>query len=161
MDHTVYLALGSNMGMRLTNLKNLINNLTPQMNVRAKSFVYETQPWGYQDQPPFLNQVICVDTYLQAEPLLQHLKRLEVALGRAVTFENGPRVIDVDILFYDDLVLDEAGIQIPHPRLHERAFVLAPLADLAPALVHPVLNQSVSQMLAALDQSGIQKYEGK
>ncbi|MCC7117410.1 MAG: 2-amino-4-hydroxy-6-hydroxymethyldihydropteridine diphosphokinase [Anaerolineales bacterium] len=161
MDHTVYLALGSNMGMRLSNLKNLINNLTPQMNVRAKSSVYETPPWGYKDQPPFLNQVICVETYLQAEPLLQHLKRLEVALGRTATFENGPRVIDVDILFFDDQMIDEPGIQIPHPRLHERAFVLAPLAELAPALIHPVLNQSVSELLATLDQTGIQKYEGK
>jgi 2-amino-4-hydroxy-6-hydroxymethyldihydropteridine diphosphokinase len=161
MEHTVYLALGSNMGTRLANLKNAISNLTPQMNVKAKSRVYETAPWGFTDQPPFLNQVIQAETYLEPEPLLYHLKRLETALGRVSNFQNGPRLIDIDILFFDDLVLDSPAVQIPHPRLHERAFVLTPLADLAPALVHPVLNKSVSTLLMSLNQSGIQVYEGK
>jgi 2-amino-4-hydroxy-6-hydroxymethyldihydropteridine diphosphokinase len=161
MDHIVYLALGSNVGPRLANLKNAISNLTPQMNVKEKSRVYETQPWGFTDQPPFLNQVIRAETYLEPEALLYHLKRLETALGRVPNFQNGPRLIDIDILFFDDLVLDSPDVQIPHPRLHERAFVLAPLADLAPALVHPVLNKSVSTLLMSLNQSGIQVYEGK
>lgn len=161
MDHTVYLALGSNMGIRLSNLKNAISNLTPQMNVEAKSYVYETPPWGFVDQPPFLNQVVQVETYLQAEPLLRHLKRLETALGRTPNFQNRPRIIDIDILFFDDLVLDTPTIQIPHPRLQERAFILTPLADLAPGLVHPVLHKSVSDLLNGLDRSGITKYEGK
>jgi 2-amino-4-hydroxy-6-hydroxymethyldihydropteridine diphosphokinase len=161
MEHTVYLALGSNMGTRLANLKNAINNLTPQMNVKAKSHVYETPPWGFADQPPFLNQVVKVETYLEPEPLLYHLKRLETALGRVPNFQNGPRLIDIDILLFDDLVVNSPEIQIPHPRLHERAFVLAPLADLAPALVHPGLNRSVSSLLAGVNQSNIQIYEGK
>jgi 2-amino-4-hydroxy-6-hydroxymethyldihydropteridine diphosphokinase len=161
MDHTVYLALGSNLGARLANLKNAISNLTPQMNVKAKSRVYETAPWGFTDQPPFLNQVIQAETYLEPEPLLYHLKRLESALGRMSSFQNGPRLIDIDILFFDDLVLDSPVVQIPHPRVHERAFVLTPLADLAPALVHPVLNKPVSTLLMSLNQSGIQVYEGK
>jgi 2-amino-4-hydroxy-6-hydroxymethyldihydropteridine diphosphokinase len=161
MEHTVYLALGSNMGTRLANLKNAISNLTPQMNVKAKSRVYETAPWGFTDQPPFLNQVIQAETYLEPEPLLYHLKRLETALGRVANFQNGPRLIDIDILFFDDLVLDSPVVQIPHPRVHERAFVLTPLADLTPALVHPVLNKSVSTLLMSLNQSGIQVYEGK
>src|SRR6185369_12230441 len=135
MDHTVYLALGSNMGPRQANLKNAISNLTPQMNVRAKSQVYETPPWGFADQPPFLNQVIMAETYLEPEALLHHLKRLETALGRVPNFQNGPRLIDMDILFFDDLVVNSTVIQIPHPRMHERPFVLMPLADIAPDFV--------------------------
>ena len=161
MEHTVYLALGSNMGARSANLKNAISNLTPQMNLKAKSNVYETPPWGYADQSPFLNQVVKVETYMEAEPLLLHLKRLETVLGRVPNFQNGPRLIDIDILFFDDLVLDSPIVQIPHPRLQERAFVLRPLADLAPALVHPLLNKSVSTLLANVNQSNIQIYEGK
>lgn len=161
MDHIVYLALGSNMGIRLANLKNAINNLTPQMTVKAKSHVYETPPWGFKEQPPFLNQVVQVETYLQPEALIHHLKRLETALGRVPNFQNGPRIIDIDILFFDDLVLNSPNVQIPHPRLHERAFVLTPLADLAPDLVHPTLNKSVRMLLAGVDQSNIQRYEGK
>lgn len=161
MDHIVYLALGSNMGIRLANLKNAINNLTPQMTVKAKSHVYETPPWGFKEQPPFLNQVVQVETYLQPEALIHHLKRLETALGRVPNFQNGPRIIDIDILFFDDLVLNSPNVQIPHPRLHERAFVLTPLADLAPDLVHPTLNKSVRMLLAGVDQSSIQRYEGK
>jgi 2-amino-4-hydroxy-6-hydroxymethyldihydropteridine diphosphokinase len=161
MDHTVYLALGSNMGVRAANLKNAINNLTPQMTVKAKSPVYETAPWGYADQPAFLNQVVKVETYLEPEALLLHLKRLESVMGREPSFQNGPRLIDIDILFFDDLVLDTPIVQIPHPRLHERVFVLAPLADLAPALIHPVLNKSVSSLLTSLNQSNIQVSEGK
>jgi 2-amino-4-hydroxy-6-hydroxymethyldihydropteridine diphosphokinase len=161
MEHIVYLALGSNMGLRLTNLKNAINNLTPQMTVKAKSHVYETPPWGFKEQPSFLNQVVKVETYLEPEALIQHLKRLETALGRVPNFQNGPRIIDIDILFFDDEVVHSPHVQIPHPRLHERAFVLTPLADIAPALVHPVLHKSVSALLAGVDQSHIHKYEGK
>jgi 2-amino-4-hydroxy-6-hydroxymethyldihydropteridine diphosphokinase len=151
MEHIVYLALGSNLGVPSANLKNAINNLTPQMNVRAKSSVYETAPWGYTDQPAFLNQVVKAETYLEPEALLQHLKRLESVMGRVPSFQNGPRLIDIDILFYDDLVLDSPIVQIPHPRLHERAFVLMPLHDLSPDLVHPVLQKSVSELLLTSD----------
>src|SRR5574342_936235 len=103
-DHIVYLALGSNLGDRLTNLKQAIAALTPQMEVKAKSAVYETPPWGYEDQPKFLNQVIKAKTYLEPEPLLKHLKRLEVALGRKESFLHGPRLIDIDILFFEEVV---------------------------------------------------------
>ena len=89
------------------------------------------------------------------------MKRLETALGRKPNFRNGPRLIDMDILFYDDLILDTPELVVPHPRLHERAFVLAPLADLAPELVHPVLNKSVSDLLAGLNLKDIKLYEGK
>ena len=156
-EHIVYLALGSNVGDRLANLKEAIASLTPQMDVKAKSSVYETPPWGYEDQPKFLNQVIRAKTYLEPEPLLRHLKRLEVALGRQESFPNGPRAIDLDILFYDDLVLYSPSLTIPHPRLHERSFVLLPLMDLDPELVHPVNKKSVREMLASCNTEGITK----
>ncbi len=155
MEHIVYLALGSNMGNRLINLKAALNNLTPQMTVRKKSSVYETPPWGFQEQAAFLNQVVMAETYLEAEALLGHLKRLEVALGRVPSFENGPRLIDIDILFFDDAIIDTDSIAVPHPRLHKRAFVLVPLAEIEPDLIHPVLRKSVRELLEDVDRSGI------
>ena len=157
-NHIVYLALGSNLDDRLANLKQAITSLSPQMEVKAKSRVYETPPWGYADQPMFLNQVIKANTYLEFEPLLKHIKRLEIALGRKPSFKNGPRLIDIDILFYDDLVLNTASLVIPHPHMHERGFVLLPLMDIAPDLVHPVLKKSVREMTAACDVSGIRAF---
>lgn len=154
-QHTVYLALGSNLGDRMHNLKETLNALSPQMVVKAKSHVYETPPWGYEDQPKFLNQVLKVETYLAPEPLLKHLKRLEIALGRKASFLNGPRLIDIDILLYDDLVMNTPTLTIPHPHMHERGFVLLPLMDIAPDLVHPVTKKSVREMVALSNLSGI------
>ena len=156
MDHTVYLALGSNQGNRNAKLRSAIGLLPPQMVIKEKSPVYETPPWGYTDQPPFLNQVVKVLTYMEPLPLLKHIKRMERVLGREPGIENGPRLIDVDILFYDDLVLETPEMTLPHPRLHERAFVLVPLADIAPDLVHPVLGKTVVELLQTLDTTGIQ-----
>ncbi len=157
-DHTVYLALGTNLGDRPANLKQAIASLTPQLEVKAKSPVYETPPWGFEDQPKFLNQVIRAKTYLEAEPLLKHLKRLEVALGRKESIPNGPRLIDIDLLFYDDLVVDQPALVVPHPRLHERGFVLLPLMDIAPDLVHPLRKKSVREMAALCNTDGIEKF---
>lgn len=159
MDHIVFLALGSNMGNRLSNLRAVTNNLTPQMAVKNKSSVYETPPWGFAEQAPFLNQVVMARTYLKPEALLGHLKRLETALGRIPNFKNGPRLIDIDILFYDDLVMDTAALDIPHPRLHERAFVLVPLAEIAPDLIHPVLGKPVHELLDGVDRSDIKLFK--
>ena len=161
MDHIVYLAIGSNMGNRSANLKNAISNLPPQMDVKKKSKVYETPPWGHTDQPMFLNQVLMAKTYMQPEDLLGHLKRLETALGREPSFENGPRLIDIDILFYDDMVIDSPPLVIPHPRLHQRAFVLVPLNDIAPDLMHPVLERPVSELLLDVNRLEIVQYKGK
>jgi 2-amino-4-hydroxy-6-hydroxymethyldihydropteridine diphosphokinase len=157
-NHTVYLALGSNLDDRLANLKQAITSLSPQMEVKAKSRVYETPPWGYADQPMFLNQVIKANTYLEFEPLLKHIKRLEIALGRTPSFKNGPRLIDIDILFYDHLILNTPSLVIPHPHMHERGFVLLPLMDIAPDLVHPVHKKSVREMIASCDVSGIRQF---
>ena len=158
-NHIVYLALGSNLDDRLANLKQAITSLSPQMEVRAKSRVYETPPWGYTDQPMFLNQVIKANTYLEFEPVLKHIKRLEIALGRKPSFKNGPRLIDIDILFYDDLVLNTSSLVIPHAHVHERGFVLLPLNDIAPHLVHPTIRKTVNEMLALCDTSGITVYQ--
>ncbi len=159
MNHIVYLALGSNLGDRLANLKTAISNLTPQMSLKAKSPVYETPPWGYADQGAFLNQVVKVETYMAAPNMMRHLKRLETALGRTPSFENGPRVIDIDILFFDNEVIDMPPLAIPHPRLHERAFVLVPLADIAADFIHPASNKTIKQLLAGVDQKGVKAFE--
>jgi 2-amino-4-hydroxy-6-hydroxymethyldihydropteridine diphosphokinase len=97
-------------------------------------------------------------TYLDPEPLLKHLKRLEVALGRQTSFPNGPRLIDMDILFYDELILNTSSLVIPHPRLQERGFVLLPLMELSPDLIHPLSKKSIREMTAQCDLGGIKKF---
>ena len=154
-EHNVYLALGSNLGNRAANLKAAIDALSPQMDLKAKSKVYETPPWGHTDQEKFLNQVLKVKTYVEPEALLKHLKRLEVALGRVPSFQNGPRLIDMDILFYDDLVFESPVLTIPHPRVHERGFVLLPMMDIAPDFVHPVKQKTIQELIASCDLHGI------
>jgi 2-amino-4-hydroxy-6-hydroxymethyldihydropteridine diphosphokinase len=161
MSHLVYLALGTNLGDRLANLHAAIHALPPAAQPLSASPVYETPPWGYLDQPAFLNQVIQADTDLPPLDLLDLLKRLEVRLGRQPGLRYGPRIIDLDILLYDDLQLETPALTIPHPRLAERAFVLAPLADLAPGLCPPGMSKSVSELLERVDRSGIVLYETK
>ncbi len=149
------------MGNRLANLKAAVLNLSPQISVKKKSSVYETPPWGFVEQDAFLNQVIQAETYLEPEPLLRHLKRLETALGRVPNFQNGPRLIDVDILFFDDAVIDTPPLVVPHPRLHERAFVLVPLAEIEPDFVHPTLQKPIRDLRDEVDRSEIRIYTGK
>jgi 2-amino-4-hydroxy-6-hydroxymethyldihydropteridine diphosphokinase len=155
--HIVYLALGSNLGNRLENLKEAMAALSPQLEVKAKSHIYETPPWGYEDQPLFLNQVLKAQTFLEPEPLLKHLKRLEIALGRKPSFRNGPRLIDIDILLYDNLVLNTPALTIPHPHMHERGFVLLPMMDIAPDLIHPVIQKSVREIIVSCNLGNIKQ----
>jgi len=158
MSHLVYLALGTNLGDRLANLTSAIKALTPAVQPIASSKVYETPPWGYLDQPAFLNQVIRAQTELAPLDLLAWLKGLETDLGRQPGLRYGPRLIDLDILLYDDLRLETAALTIPHPRLGERAFVLVPLADLASDLRPAGMHLTVGEMLASLDRAGILVY---
>jgi 2-amino-4-hydroxy-6-hydroxymethyldihydropteridine diphosphokinase len=155
---TIYLALGTNLGNRPANLRAALNSLAPDIKILAESNIYETPPWGYTDQPAFLNMAVKCETDSDAAPLLKRLKQIEVRVGREATFRWGPRVIDIDILFYDDLVLESEALTIPHPRLHERAFALVPLADIAPDFVHPVLKKTIKELLSQVDSTEIKLF---
>lgn len=123
-----------------------------KVHIGAVSGVYETKPWGYLDQPDFLNQVVEGFTELTPTKLLNFLKHVEKKMGREVNFRNGPRLIDLDILLYGDRVVHTTRLNLPHPQIVERAFVLVPLAEIAPELVHPVLHKSVIELLAELPE---------
>jgi 2-amino-4-hydroxy-6-hydroxymethyldihydropteridine diphosphokinase len=146
--YTVTLALGSNIGDRKAALKAAIQGLAPYANVIKQSPIYETAAAYVTDQPPFLNMVVLAETKLEPLPLLQALKRLETELGRAPTFRYGPRLLDIDIVFYGDEILTLPELTLPHPRLAEREFVLRPLADITPDWKHPSNGQTVAEMLA-------------
>lgn len=147
----VFLGLGTNMGDRQQNLADAIDALAKKMEMLRRSSVYETKAWGYTEQADFLNMVVEAKTELKPLALLNFLKRTESELGRVANFRYGPRVIDIDILFYEDLVRNTPRLQIPHPRLHERAFVLVPMVELAADLTHPILNRSMSELLKDVD----------
>ena len=156
MPHTpVYLALGTNLGDRQANLETAKEMMPPEVVVMRESPIYVTPPWGYENQPDFLNQVIEVQTDLPPKTLLYFLKNIENEMGREKRFRNGPRLIDLDIIFYGQRVVDEENLQIPHPRLEGRAFVLVPLNDLAPDFVHPTLDKTINEMVAETDTSGV------
>lgn len=150
----VYIALGGNLGDRLANLEAAIAALAPEVTVLERSPVYETDPKYVTDQPRFLNMALAAETELDAPTLLAFLKNMEEGLGRVPGERNGPRPIDLDIVFFGDDVIDLPDLTVPHPRLAERAFVLRPLAAIASAVIHPVTGLSVGEMLDALDDDG-------
>lgn len=150
-----YIAIGSNLKDRFANLQKAVGFLSKTLKNLRASEVYETVPWGYLEQPMYLNQIIEAETDLSPYDLHQLLKDIEIAMGREPTFKYGPRIIDLDILFYDEIVLDDPVLTIPHPQISERAFVLVPLATLAPNLRHPVSGFTVEQMLSNVDTSGV------
>lgn len=153
----VYLSLGTNLGERLDNLATARAMLSPDVRVEKLSSVYETAPWGYSDQANFYNQVLLGKTMLTPLRLLNKLKRIEKMMGREQTFRYGPRVIDLDILFYESRIINTKRLQIPHPRLQERAFVLVPLVEIAPDFVHPQLGLTVQALLDQVGEGGVQK----
>ncbi len=161
MTHSAYIALGTNLGDRRANLRRAIELLAPAARVLRESPIYETAPWGVLDQPDFLNQVVAVDTELAPHRLLAELKRIEVEMGREQTVRYGPRIIDLDILFFNDEVIELPSLTIPHARLHERGFVLAPLNDLIPEKVHPLIGKSVREMLEEVGVGGVKPWGGE
>jgi 2-amino-4-hydroxy-6-hydroxymethyldihydropteridine diphosphokinase len=155
MVETVYFSLGTNLGNRCANLAEALSHMAAFCQNLHASSVYETEPWGFTDQPNFFNQVIRAETGLPPLPLLNAVKSLELELGREPNFRYGPRLIDIDILLYGSLVLQSDSLTIPHLMLPERAFVLVPLVELAPDLLHPISGQSMKTLLSSLDTSGV------
>ena len=153
--HTVYIALGTNLADREANLQIAINAMAPVAQLHDLSPVYETAPWGILEQPEYLNQVIKAKTYLSPLKLLRHLKQIEKQMGRQVSVKNGPRLIDLDIMFYDDLILNSPRLTIPHPRMQGRAFMLVPLADIEPGLIHPILKKTIIDLSNETDKTGM------
>jgi 2-amino-4-hydroxy-6-hydroxymethyldihydropteridine diphosphokinase len=145
----VYLGLGTNLGDRKRNLRDAIERIEEHIGkILNSSSVYETAPWGLEAETDFLNMVIEVETALSPTELLKKIFEIESKLGRERTQDRySSRIIDIDILFYDDLIVDQKGLKIPHRLIHERRFVLAPLSEIAPDLVHPMQKKSIKVLL--------------
>jgi 2-amino-4-hydroxy-6-hydroxymethyldihydropteridine diphosphokinase len=152
--HIAYISVGSNLGDRLQNCRKGIAALTESGNSRilAQSRIYMTEPVDYKDQNWFINMMIKLETELDPFQLLDHIEGIQRAAGRLKDpVRYGPRILDLDIILYDDRIIDSERLVVPHPRMHKRRFVLEPICDIDPAVVHPVLKQEMQSLLKRLE----------
>ena len=153
---TAYIGLGSNLGDRIRNLQGAVERLATIGPITALSSVFETKPWGVDGyQPRYLNQVAAIRTTLNPLDVVTDLLSIEYSLGRAREEKNASRTLDLDLLLHGENVIEASGVTVPHPRLHERAFVLVPLSQIAPDVVHPVFGRTIAELAEESDRSGI------
>jgi dihydroneopterin aldolase/2-amino-4-hydroxy-6-hydroxymethyldihydropteridine diphosphokinase len=160
MAHIAYIGIGSNIGDKLKNCEKAISEILrlDRHKLLAKSSLFRTQPMGYTSQDWFVNGVIKIETDLEAHELLQALKTIESQLGREKTLRWGPRTMDLDVLFFDDIEIHNEELQIPHPLIQNRQFVLVPLAEIDRDLVHPILRKTIQQLLSDLkEDQGVER----
>ena len=158
---TAYLGLGTNLGDRESNLRAALQLLEGCGEIIAVSSIYETTPWGYLDQPDFLNCACAIATQLDSQSLLAATQTVELDLGRRPNFRFGPRLIDVDILLHGEATHRTNDLEIPHPRMARRAFVLVPLAEIAPDIQHPAMEETISSLAAKVDgREGVRLWAG-
>lgn len=154
----IYLGLGTNLGRREENLAKAVERLGEAVKITAVSPIYETEAWGVKDQPDFLNMCVAGETILPPFSLLRFVKELEVRLGRQPKERWGPRLIDIDILLYEELIVRSFHLDVPHQGLPDRATVLVPLADIASDLVHPLTGKTIAELLTGVDAAGVRPY---
>jgi len=158
--NTAYLSLGSNLNDREANLRRALEILeSPDVHIKRVSSIYETEPQEMRDQPWFLNLVAEVETTLFPMQLLRRVRKIEKELGRQRLVPKGPRTVDIDILLFGRFVMDSPALQVPHPRMQDRRFVLEPLAEIAPELRHPVTRRSVPEMLQATSGQIVRRFQ--
>jgi len=161
MGHIAYIGIGSNLGDKLSQCERAVSEILriDRHRLLAKSSLFKTQPIGYTSQDWFVNAVLKIETDLEAPELLRKLKSIEFHFGRTETFRWGPRTIDLDILFFDDIEIHTEELQIPHPRIQERQFVLVPLAEIDQNFIHPVLKKTIRELLrdSKKEDQGVEK----
>ena len=154
--NNVYLLIGGNMGERMANLAAARNRINLDCGtITATSSIYETEAWGYKEQPAFLNQAIAIETSLEAERLLEEILKIEMALGRKREIPLGPRIIDIDIIYFNNEMVNTSNLTIPHPSMADRKFVLTPLTEIAPGFMHPILFKTNQVLLKECGDSSV------